>query len=791
MAGPRKIYDDLIIKGKITVNGLEISGEYLFPSTDGLANQVLMTDGSGNVTWQTVSVIGANYLPLTGGTLTGDLTLAAGLNIKFPDTTITDVNTLFLESATLGLLSGGNLTDGGGAFVINVSGGLGYYETVSSYKKLVWSSTSITLSPNVDVFIYYNNSGNLVANAVKPDNKNNIILGRVVTNSIGIELIDESPTVSLHTSNLISNTLKDAFGPVYKSGSIVAEDPLNPLKLKVGSGTYYYGENIFNPIGGINITFTSTYAYGAVLQPGQITVDNAQYDLSGSLVALSTGYYAKHSLYVVGDGVNEKYYLVYSQNQYSTLLLAQQSGIPTPPPYFNGSVSLIAGIIVQQGNPNIVQVIDQRPVPGYRAPGVNASADHESLLNLNGGTYGDGGHTNMMVIDGSKAMTGNLNLGTNDILNVSDISLLSINGILIGNFYKGGGNSLGANSVIGLLDNFSLGIQTNGITRINIDSTGVITIPNLYGFGNRIVYADPTGMLFTQLETAYTWLGNNTASNNITSENSAGALTTIDDVNVTATLSGLYQYSLLNNVTLSLGWTGVLSPSRGGTGFNNGSKTIKLGGNFETTGSYDTVLAQQFSGIIFLPNAASTLATTALIETLSNKTLDDTNIIQILDGNLTIKNLSDPTKTVKFDLSEITTTTNRILSIPDADGTIIVRDGLRKVSLDTNDDSDTQAINIITSSGDSYLLEIRAICKKTSGSGIGSVGDTCSYVRTVQCKNVGGFIVFGTKQSTYTFEDILEHNIKITSSTNHIIIEVVGSINNYIHWEVYCDIIKI
>ncbi len=50
-------------------------------------------------------------------------------------------------------------------------------------------------------------------------------------------------------------------------------------------------------------------------------------------------------------------------------------------------------------------------------------------------------------------------------------------------------------------------------------------------------------------------------------------------------------------------------------------------------------------------------------------------IIEVLDTQLTIENATDATKAVKFDCSGITTGTTRTLTIPDADGTILLSSG--------------------------------------------------------------------------------------------------------------------
>ncbi len=55
------------------------------------------------------------------------------------------------------------------------------------------------------------------------------------------------------------------------------------------------------------------------------------------------------------------------------------------------------------------------------------------------------------------------------------------------------------------------------------------------------------------------------------------ALTKVDDTNVTLTLGGTPATALLQATSITAGWTGTLSGTRGGTGTNNGSLTINLG----------------------------------------------------------------------------------------------------------------------------------------------------------------------------------------------------------------------
>lgn len=64
------------------------------------------------------------------------------------------------------------------------------------------------------------------------------------------------------------------------------------------------------------------------------------------------------------------------------------------------------------------------------------------------------------------------------------------------------------------------------------------------------------------------------------------ALTKVDDTNVTLTLGGTPATSLLQAVSITAGWTGTLSGTRGGTGVNNGASTFTMGGSVAFSGAF-------------------------------------------------------------------------------------------------------------------------------------------------------------------------------------------------------------
>jgi hypothetical protein len=313
----------------------------------------------------------------------------------------------------------------------------------------------------------------------------NIVLGRVVTNTSGVELIDNSPYFAAHMSNALSKFNRNALGPVFADGCIVSED-VTPFKLDISAGLYYFGENEYDPTGGSAITFTRYYQSGSGafdwnLSSTDIVPSNV-YNSGSALVAMSSSYYAKHTLYTVGEGPDEEYFLIVGQDQYATLVEAENAGLPFTPTYFTDGVVSLAAIYVQSGSANITQIQDIRPVIGFRAAGVNASSIHGNLLGLN-----TDDHVQYLLVDGTRAMSGDLDLGGNDITNVATINATSLTGSLSGTAsfatpifpYTGSVNTiLNSSTTLGFQQSeslsYSLGTQIVGGNYLTTNATGSV-----------------------------------------------------------------------------------------------------------------------------------------------------------------------------------------------------------------------------------------------------------------------------------------------------------------------------
>lgn len=350
----------------------------------------------------------------------GELDITRKLSVTFKDGTHTDLSTLIFEGGTMGVLEGGVITIVSG-LTFSISEGYGYLESItdnSIIKRYDWLDTQHTLLPNQNQYIYINNNGILSNSGTRPNSIYNIILGRVVTNLTDIIMIDASSLNASHTSNLYGNLFRNALGPIFDNGSIVTEN-VTPYHLDVTGGDYYYSTNEFQPSGGTDLTFTMYYRDGVTGWTTSATTEvvNGYDDGSGTISPLPLSAFTKHTLYVVGEGVNEQYFLVLGQDRYATLIETEGGLLPIPPTYFEDSVTQIASIYIQQGQPNIIQIEDIRPVIGFKAGGVNASSVHGNLLGL-----GADDHTQYLLVDGSRSMEGNIDMGGNNILDVNVIS---------------------------------------------------------------------------------------------------------------------------------------------------------------------------------------------------------------------------------------------------------------------------------------------------------------------------------------------------------------------------------
>lgn len=176
-------------------------------------------------------------------------------------------------------------------------------------------------------------------------------------------------------------------------------------------------------------------------------------------------------------------------------------------------------------------------------------------------------------------------------------------------------------------------VGTDNVNWIQFSGAGTYLAGNglaLTGNTFDIVLATNSGLVITsdELQVNSTIAGNGLSfsSGILTVGGTADRITAgSDTIDIAATYIG--QSSITTVGTIANGtWQGtVVSPTYGGTGVNNGASTITLGGNLTTSGAHNTTLTTTGTTSVTLPTSG-TLATLAGSESITNKTIDSSNI---------------------------------------------------------------------------------------------------------------------------------------------------------------------
>jgi hypothetical protein len=340
---------------------------------------------------------------------TGDFYLGARAG------TVTNVTGLIIETPPMGILTGGGLS-GAVGLNVTVGGGSGYLRKDGEVTLVAWDGLTLPLAPNLASYIFVNKNGVISTSVAEPDGLTNIILGRCSTNATDVYALGDLSIDISSYGNKVEDYLRKAVGTVYVSGSIVTENATTPRAIDVTAGQWMYGTMVRNPGARTAPMLQDGYRVaGVTVFTPRNTIPNDTIDNGTDLVPMTPGYFAKHSIYQSSEGPYQTYVIAHAQAEYATLEAALLAPLPTPL-VAPDSTPLIAAVVVQQGVDSLVEIIDVRPM-FFRTGGVTAGAEgathHGDLLGL-----ADDDHLQYLLVNGSRGMSGDLNLGGNDITNV-------------------------------------------------------------------------------------------------------------------------------------------------------------------------------------------------------------------------------------------------------------------------------------------------------------------------------------------------------------------------------------
>jgi pectin methylesterase-like acyl-CoA thioesterase len=364
------------------------------------------------------SIVSPNVTTLAGDPVDFSTFSVGDFYVGPSQSQLTEMTDLWIQTPTMGLTSTTvpitQLPTPSGLNV-RINAGVGYVDN-GQLIKLTWPTQNLTLSANDDVYVYINDAGNVATSVSNIDGQiDKILLGRVFCGPAFVVSVGNISMEAHHFNNKADEYLRDVFGAIVADGLLISP---SGLQLQMAGGEYFYSSHKWEPASKTPVpSFYQFYnVSGTWTGAPNISgvVSNSLYnDTTSGLSPLSTGYYTKHAFWYAGT--SDTSLLVFGQVQYSGLADIQSAAAPTPPDAFRDAVIHLADIIVQQGSGSIVQVDDVRPLPSYKASSqvsnVGGVTVHSQLLGLSADD-----HTQYLLVNGSRAMSGDLTMGVNNII---------------------------------------------------------------------------------------------------------------------------------------------------------------------------------------------------------------------------------------------------------------------------------------------------------------------------------------------------------------------------------------
>lgn len=423
-----------------------------------------------------LSVDDQKFSFVAGTTFSGSVLNAAtdhfdafALTGVYPDTfTELDILDWFFKFSSSASWDGGTLSDGGGLNV-DIAAGTGVIKRSvdSDAYSVSWAGATILLPASVTRFISYNSTTDtLIATAGAPGNAD-ILLGVVVTGGAAIRYIHNTNW----TSSSLAKKIRDYF---YTTRRVIAISGLagqvgsGPTKITVDPGSYYLSFEIISYAGAVDATFNAFYGTdGATELSAQTDVNTTDYDNAGVLTAMTAGFFRSDTLYLTSDG---RLSLLFGTAEFATQLAAEGELPALPTTFLEQSAIAIASLIVEEGV-GIASVLDRRPFgePAGGSTGGGGVSDHGALTGLT-----DDDHLQYLLVDGTRAMSGALDMGAQNITNVGLVDGVDVPAHAARHL-PGGADALttgapsnllvGGGNVTGVAASFARADHLHGITR--------------------------------------------------------------------------------------------------------------------------------------------------------------------------------------------------------------------------------------------------------------------------------------------------------------------------------------
>jgi hypothetical protein len=411
-----------------------------------------------------------------------------------------DLSRQFADYNSTGVSFGGLVSAVSGLNVL-VTAGSGWIRRGSTNfdsKFVSWTQVnSLTLTDNATNYVVYDSASSQISDSVSPPGYGtSILLATIVTASGAIRFIHRTRNYLTAPMEQLRDYLLDTRKQRLKTGlAVVAGTGVDHFTIDPGS--YYIGLDIITR-GSITTDAYFNYfwgAGGANESASTNEVDSARYDLAGTRTAFTTGYFKADTVIVTSDG---RVSVIYGTSEYATQVEAEAAPAANIPSFMEPTSFPLALLVIEQGV-GIVSIIDIRPQgDSGSGTGTGGVSDHGLLSGLP-----DDDHEQYLLVSGSRAMSGDLQMGGQSITGVNQVDGVDVSahksrhdagasdglttgvpaGLLVGNTSSTGGASSWAvsNHVHGVPRGTPSSI---GLTNVIGSSTDFVGADHVHAHGN-------------------------------------------------------------------------------------------------------------------------------------------------------------------------------------------------------------------------------------------------------------------------------------------------------------------
>ena len=396
-----------------------------------VANNLLniFVESSTGSVFATVSTDIQRKSVVTGGTLSGliqyrteDISRLVGdVRYRFASDLDVQFSDFFADFTSTGVCGEGTITAGSGLHVA-VAAGDGWCNRSPAYDDVQWvewvAVPSLLLTASSTNYVYYDQATAAIVASTGAPGSSAILLATVVTDGSSIRYLHETRRVIDNIAGRLDQYLLDTAKTRMKSG-VATTQGTTVRKLNVGSGSYYLALNAVAYAGsGGDATWSYFYgANGATEVASQTLLDITNYDAAGTLTAMTAGYFRNDTVVITSDG---RVSVIYGTTQYATQPLAEAGASANIPTFLQPSSFTSAKVVVQQGV-GIAMIMDIRPTSGGGGSAGSGVTVHSALAGLNADD-----HTQYLLVAGTRAMSGALNMGTYAITNVGTVDGVTV-----------------------------------------------------------------------------------------------------------------------------------------------------------------------------------------------------------------------------------------------------------------------------------------------------------------------------------------------------------------------------